>query len=76
MVGCVLRQSARLGLLIDEHSLTDPSLNIAAAALLCDFWEHRARTDCYQPKVSTDPGSTLTKNKKGHFPESQEMPSE
>ncbi len=66
--------SDRLGVLIDEHSLTEPSLNIAAAALLSDFWERRATTDCYQPWVATDPGSTVSENKKGHFPESQEVP--
>lgn len=54
--------SARLGVLIDEHSLTEPALNIAAAALLCDFWERRATADCYQPWVATDPRSISAEN--------------
>jgi hypothetical protein len=48
--------SAHLGVTVNADSLTDPALNIAAAAVLCEFWEERLTTDCYQPWVTTDLG--------------------
>ena len=49
--------SRALGRNITAQSLTDPYLNIAAAAVLCDFWEATKSADCYQPWTATDPGS-------------------
>jgi hypothetical protein len=48
--------SRALGRPVTTESLTDPYLNIASAAVLCDFWERRSSTDCYQPWTATDPG--------------------
>jgi hypothetical protein len=43
-----------LGEHVDRYTLKDPEQNIRAAAALCDYWERRQTTDCYQPWVATD----------------------
>jgi hypothetical protein len=45
---------------VTAESLTDPFVNIAAAAALCDFWKRRETADCYQPWITTDPGPRPT----------------
>lgn len=47
---------ATLGEHVDSGTLKDPDQNIRAAAALCDYWEQRRTTDCYQPWVATDGG--------------------
>ena len=66
--------STQLGVAINAQSLTDPVLNIVAAAALCEYWERRVDTDCYQPWVATDLRSGEPTNTKGHLLELQEMP--
>ena len=48
--------SGRLGVEINRDTLTDPVLNVQAAAALCVYWR-RATGHCYQPWAVTDRGS-------------------
>lgn len=45
---------SHLGEHVDQHTLQQPEQNFRAAAALCDYWEARSTTDCYQPWQATD----------------------
>jgi hypothetical protein len=55
--------TTHLGVTIDQDSLTDPLLNIAAAGVLCDYWDRNQSTNCYQPWVATDLGAQAESEK-------------
>lgn len=45
--------SDRLGVAVTIEWLKDPTNNVTAAAALCDYWDSRRTTDCYQPWAAT-----------------------